>query len=110
MGVDDGDVVERGARRRHQVHHDVEHHLPLDQQVGVEGQGVERDVDRALDRVLDRREPQVDLAVLGGVEHVDEGAHREQLLVAQVGLGAKRLLGEGSLRAEIGDAAGRSPA
>ena len=57
-----------GQTEQVQLHRD--HDLALDQQVDIEGQRVEGDVDRALDRVLDGDEAEVDLAGLGGQEHV----------------------------------------
>ena len=62
--------------------HEVQRHrqvdLPLDEQLGVEGQRVEGDGDRALDRVLDRHEPEVDFALLDRGDHVRDVAERHR--------------------------------
>ena len=79
---------------------DVDDDLALDQQVVIERQGVLREVDHALDRVLDRHHPEIDLALLDGVEHVGDGAIRDVLGGVQIGLGAQCLLGERAERPE----------
>lgn len=72
--------------------------------VGFEGQGVEGRADRALDRVLDRDQGAVGLAGLDGEDRLGD-RRRAQRLEAAIGDGlAERVLGEGSGRAEVGDA------
>ena len=83
---------------------DVEHHLPLDQQVHLEGQRVGGDVDGALDGVLDRHEATVHLASFGGSQHLGHARIGDQLSGGQVGLRQQRLFGEGAGRAQEADA------
>ena len=106
MGCDRVEVVERGTGSGHQIHGDVEHDLSLDQEVRVEGQGVERDVDGSFDGVLDGDEASVHDPVLGVIEDVDERSHRNQLgVLDQVVLGEERLLAVGPMWAEETDSA-----
>ena len=100
-----GDVAQRRARHRQEIELHREHDLPLHEQVGVEGQGVEGDVDGALDGVLDRHHREVGVAPFDRGQHVRDGAQRNQLTRGQVGLGEQSLLGEGAGRAEKCDAA-----
>ena len=73
----------------------------------LEGEGVDRDVHGALDRVLDGDEAEVELAVVGGGEHLGDRRHRHELVAGQVVLREQRLLGEGALRTEEADATAR---
>ena len=99
--------ADRHAGRRQEVELDAELHLALDEQVVLEGEGVDGDVDRALDRVLDADEAEVDAAVVGGGQHLGDRGHRHELVAGQVGLRQQRLLGEGALGTEEADATAR---
>ena len=94
------DALEGRARRREQAVLDVEHQLPLDQQVLVEGEVVLGEVDHALDRVLDGDEAVVDVAPLDGVEHIGHGAKEHPLGRGEIGLHADGLLGERAERSQ----------
>ena len=87
-----------------EVERDREVDLPLDQQVGVESERVERDGDRALDGVLDRDEADVDVAALDRTDDVGHRPQRLELLPREIGLGEDRLLGERPVRTEEADA------
>ena len=67
------DVGELRAGLDAEVERDRQVDLALDEQLGVEGERVERDRDRALDRVLDGHDADVDLAVLDRGDHVGNG-------------------------------------
>ena len=99
--LDVGDV-DAGDGEEVEVHRD--HDLALDEQVVVERQQVEGDGDRTLDGVLDGDEPEVDLARVGGAEHVGDRRVRHEVQLRQVGLGEQRLLGEGAGRTEEAEA------
>ena len=102
-GVHGLDVVDRHVGLGQQAVLDIEHDLAVDAQLVVERQRILREVDGSFDRVLDGDEAEVDVAALDRVEHIGHGAVRHQLAVGQIGLGAQRLLGEGSERAEESD-------
>ena len=86
---------------------EVERHrqvdLALDEQLGVEGEGVEGDGDRPLDRVLDGHDPEVDVAVLDRGDHVRDVAERHGLARGEVGLRAQRLFRERAVGPEEPD-------
>ena len=77
--------------------------LPLHEQLGVEGEGVEGDGDRALDRVLDGHDAEVDVAALDRGDHVRDVAERHRLARGEVGLRAQRLFRERAVGPEEPD-------
>ena len=101
-----GDVSEFSASGCGKAQMDVEHDFTGDDEVVIEGESIEGEVHHALDRVLNRYETEVDVAVGHGVEHIGNGAHRQQLPRRKVALGAQRLLGEGAERPEERDTEG----
>ena len=98
------DAGDRRPGQAEQVHLHRDDDLALDQQVGLEGQRVERDVDRTLDGVLERDDAEVDVAVRRGVDHVDDRGELDELARGQIGLGEQGLLGERARRPQIADA------
>ena len=94
----------RGDARLHQqVEVDVDDHLALDQQIGLERQGVDGGVHRALDHVLDGGEPVVDIAPLGGPQHLDDAAELHVVVGGEIGLAEHGLLGERTDRPQVAD-------
>jgi hypothetical protein len=72
--------------------------------VGVERERVEGDVDRAFERVLDRHDRPFGPSFLNGHHAVVDTCLRNGLERRPVGRGEQRLLGEGALGPEEGDA------
>jgi hypothetical protein len=60
--------------------------LPLDEQLGVERQRVERDRDRSFDRVLDRHDAEVDLAPFHRGDHVRDVAKGHGITGGEIAL------------------------
>ena len=58
------DALDARARGCQEAELHRDDHLALNEQIGLEGESVERDVDRALDGVLEGHEPQVDVTLL----------------------------------------------
>jgi hypothetical protein len=77
---------------------DVEHHLALDEQVVIEGEGILREIHHPLDRVLDGHESCFHLARLYGVEDVRYSAVRHVCNSAEIRLADECLLGKGAGR------------
>ncbi len=84
------DVAERRARHAEQIEAHRHDHLLLNQQLDLEGERVDGDVHHALEGVLDRHHPRVDLAVLGGVQHLGHRRKGHQIDGVDAG---KRLRG-----------------
>ena len=78
--------------------------LALDEQLALEGQGVERDRHRTLDHVLDGDDAILELVALDGRDHLGNRALRHTLARCEVGLGQQCFLGERAARPEIGHA------
>ena len=85
----------------------TQHDLALDEEVSVEDQCILAGVDGSLDGVLDGNERVVDLAILGGSQHLAEAAHRHRDRSGQIRLTEQGLLREGSHWAQVGDPATR---
>ena len=103
VGDHGGDVGDLGAGRDAEVERHRQVDLLLDEQLGVEGEGVEGDGDRALDRVLDGHDPEVDVAVLDRGDHVRDVAVGDGLARGEVGLRAQRLFRERAVGPEEPD-------
>ena len=97
------DVGEGHTRSDHEIEVDGQDDLALDEQIGIEGEGVLGDVDRSLDGVLEGQEGEVGLAVLGGAQHIGECGQWAEGGAGQVGLTQQGLFGERTDRAEEGD-------
>ena len=81
------DLFKAHSRLNQQVEVDVDHHLALDQQFGIEGKRVDGGVDRPLDHVLYCREPVVDLPCFDCFQHFDYGAEPHMGHLHEIGLG-----------------------
>jgi len=83
---------------------DSKHDLALNQQVVIKDECVLREIDGSIDRILDWHETEIYFSCINGIEHVGYRAEWNVFQLRQVGLGEKRLFGEGSRWAEIADA------
>ena len=87
----------------HRLSDDGKIDLPLHEQVGVEGEGVEGDADRTLDGILDGHDPDVDVAALDRSDHLRHVAERHRLPGREIGLREECLLRERAVRPEEPD-------
>jgi len=97
------DPGQGGARDGEQIHLHGDDDFALDDQVGLEGEGVERCVDGPLDRILEREDPEVDVARGHGLDDIGDRQEVDEFRRGQVGLRQQRLLGERPRRSEVAD-------